>query len=92
MTQPKGFFKGNSPSPYKSKTNQKINIIDIWELEEETDDLAETNILSSMTSYYSGSEDDDMKTPIITFEGNPDFLKTKKLEFDLNNKFIMCYS
>lgn len=45
-----------------------------------------------MTSYYSGSEDEDMKKPIITFEGNPDFLKTKKLEFDLNNKFIMCYS
>lgn len=28
---------------------------------------------------------------MITFEGDKDFLSTKNLEYDLNNRYLMCY-
>ena len=79
----------SSDGRYLAVLQKKINIIDIWELEEETNII---DYLQSMTNHYSGEQSEDDVQPIICIEGNESFLKTKKLEFDLNNRFIMCYS
>lgn len=70
----------SSDGKYLAILQKKINILDIWYLGEEDIDIIKQ--LENMQLYYCEDRNEDFVPPLITIEGDANFLKTKKLEFD----------